>query len=143
MLLDAVTKFFHDTIRRKLEEHGIASSYRRIIFHLAHNDGISQSELVNLTHLSAPTISVTLDKMEREGVVTKKTAENDGRQSLIFLTEKGEKLDETIRGCHAESEKELLCGLPEEEQRELHTLLLKMSENIEENFHPIRREKNN
>ena len=131
--IDIISKMFHDTMRHKLEENGIAPGYRRVIFHLVHHDGITQSELTKMAHLSAPSISVMIEKMEREGLVEKKSDESDGRQSRISLTQAGHGLVEIINMNVKETEKIALEGLKAEETDTLKRLLDRVFNNLEKN----------
>ena len=64
MLINEISKLFHDKMRETCEKLGFKNGYRQILMFLAHNDGATQVELVRVSHLKAPTISVTLKKME-------------------------------------------------------------------------------
>ena len=97
MVINELSKLFHDRVRTECDKNGIPSGYRHVLFYLAREDGISQLELVKRTHLKAPTISVSLQKMESEGLVIRKPDDNDQRMIRLYLTEKGKKLDELIR----------------------------------------------
>ena len=59
---------FGKYVCRELEAIGMRSSYRHVMKPLMEQDGMTQLELVNLTQLKAPTISITLRNMEREGI---------------------------------------------------------------------------
>ena len=50
---------------------------------------MTQLELVNLTQLKAPTISITLRNMEREGIVRREKNDVDRRETHVYITEKG------------------------------------------------------
>ena len=89
MLINDVSRLFDARVRRETEKSGFPQGYRRIIFHLSHNDGLTQNELTKLTHMKAPSISVQLQKMENEKLITRVSDEKDMRKSYIYLTEKG------------------------------------------------------
>ena len=89
MLFNDISRLFNGRVRRETERLGFPQGYRRIVFHLSHNECLTQNELVKLTHMKAPSISVQLQKMEQEKLITRKTDEKDMRKSYIYLTEKG------------------------------------------------------
>ena len=68
----------HDTVKM-IKEHmkkcgeraGLNTTYFRIIRCIDVFGSVSQVDLVNYTHLKAPTISLTLKNMEYEGIVKK------------------------------------------------------------------------
>ena len=69
MVINDLSKIFHYKLRRLADESGLNESYRHILFHLVHKDGVTQLELARATNLRPPTISVTLQKMQEEGYV--------------------------------------------------------------------------
>ena len=60
---------------------------------LAIHDGINQREVVRLTHLRPPTVSVILQKMETEGLVECRNDPNDQRARIVYLSEEGRRRD--------------------------------------------------
>ncbi|MBQ7821432.1 MAG: winged helix-turn-helix transcriptional regulator [Clostridia bacterium] len=131
MEIGDISKMFHDILRLKLEDAGISHGYRHVIFHLAHNDSLTQSELTKMAHLSAPSVSVTVEKMEREGLVEKRADELDGRQTRISLTDAGREADKRMVENLIATEKCALEGLDGQELETLKSLLIKMYDNLE------------
>ena len=131
MRIHDAAKLYRDRMRRLSEQDGLPSSYRMLIFHLAHMDpGVTQLDLVKATHLKPPTVSVTLQKMERDGLVTRQSNENDLRQTLVYLTDRGKAIDDRIRVMHEEADTAALAGLTDEEIENLSTLLNKVIDNL-------------
>lgn len=131
MEIGDISKMFHDILRLKLEDAGISHGYKQIIFHLAHNDGVTQSELTKMAHLSAPSVSVTVDKMEREGLVEKRPDELDGRQTRISLTDAGRETDKRMLENIKSTEKTALAGFKASEIETLKKLLVRVYDNLE------------
>ena len=94
MLCNEVSKMFRNTMRENTEDQRVQGSYREILFHLAYEDGRSQLELANLTHLKPPTVSVALAKLEDEGYVAREADPMDARRTRVYLTDKGKAIDE-------------------------------------------------
>ncbi|NLD87945.1 MAG: MarR family transcriptional regulator [Clostridiales bacterium] len=92
MLARDVNKLMHLQLCEKEQAMGFKSSYRMILFHLFWQDGISQLRLAEKCRLKPPTVSVTLQNMEREGLVTRKISEADQREMLVYITEEGRKI---------------------------------------------------
>lgn len=126
MLISDVNKIFHSRIRTKANENNLASCYQPIIFFLEHNDGLTQLDLVRLTRLKAPTISLTLQKMEQEGYVVRKPSEDDARKINIYLTDKGHEYDRKIISLIEELENQILPKLEISEKEELERVLTKL-----------------
>jgi DNA-binding MarR family transcriptional regulator len=68
----------------------------RIFLYLWENNGILQSELVNLSGKDKAGIARTLDVMERQDLIVRTSIESDQRQKRILLTNKGKKLKDVL-----------------------------------------------
>ena len=101
-----IAKLHRDFTRRKSEQDGLPCGYRMLLFHLSIMEpGVTQLQLVKAARLKPPTVSVTLQKMEKDGLVTRRSNENDLRQTLVFLTDKGKAINESIRASHDECDR--------------------------------------
>lgn len=130
MLLNEVSHLMGDRIHSHHDELFAQRSIRLLIMELARRDGRTQLELVNATHLKAPTVSVTMQKLEKEGVVTRRPDEYDQRATRVFLTEKGRELDNRTRKSVFETEEIAMARLSEEERENLSRLLLKVRDSL-------------
>ncbi len=130
MLINDVSRLFDGRVRRETERAGFPQGYRRIVFHLSHNDKLTQNELTKLTHMKAPSISVQLQKMEQEKLITRTADENDLRKSYISLTEKGRECEKFFISKCKETEKVMFDGFSEDELRNLKEYLKKITENL-------------
>ncbi len=95
---------------------------------LAKEDGRTQLELVNATGLKAPTVSVTLQKMEKEGYITRNRDQNDLRATRVFLSDKGRGLIEMQKKGFLEIESRLFDSLGAKDSEAFLSLLLKTEE---------------
>lgn len=130
MLINELSKLFNDQMRQKTEAMGMAEGWRRMLFHLAHNDSLTQLELARRTHLSTPAVSVTLQKMEAEGLVTRKADPNDQRAIRVQLTEQGKEADRKVVGAIHETEDKMLEGISAEEIAAIRPVLERMYANL-------------
>ena len=76
----------------------------------------AQLELAKLTHLTAPTVSVTLQKMEQNGLITRTPDPQDMRQIRVRLTQQGRELHHIVVEIVKETEQNVLSGVTPEEQ---------------------------
>lgn len=125
-----LSKLFRDQLRRASEEAGIPGGYRAILMELSHLESATQYELAKRTHLTPPTVSVTLQKMEHDGYITRTPDENDLRQMRVALTEKGKAAEADNRARANALEQTLLDGLTDEERAQLSALLTTMETNL-------------
>ncbi len=131
MRINDISRLHRDHVRREGDEDGMPNSYRLILFHLAHLDpGVTQLTLVKAANLKPPTVSVTLQKMESEGLVIRKSNEHDLRQTLVYLSDKGRAINERIHNSFASGDSIAMEGLSEEERATLCKLLDKVADNL-------------
>lgn len=130
MLINDISRMFGARMRRAADEEGIPSGYRHLLFYLAHNDGVSQLELVKRTHLTAPTVSVTLQKMEHDGYITRTPDPDDQRQMKVCLTEKGQLIKRRSKDKADETEALAFADMSDTEIAEIKSYLMRIYENI-------------
>ena len=131
MLVNEIARLFHARMK-SVELDGVMSqdSARLIMRELSHEDGVSQLHLTRLTHLKAPTVSVTLRKMEEEGLVVREGDPDDRRAVRVLLTERGRAHNARVFACLHELDALLMEGFDEAEREQLKAFLLRMRENI-------------
>ena len=131
MRIGDISRLYRDSIRRLSEEDGLPASYRPVLFHLSKTKtGVTQLDLVKATHLKAPTISVTLQKMEHDGLVIRKNNENDLRETIVSLSDKGKEINERIRERYENCDRIALAGLSADELATLSETLNKIIDNL-------------
>ena len=139
MLINDCSRMFRHKMRRFADDAGVPCGYRELLMCLAFaksvgKDWLTQYELARHTHLTPPTVSVTLQKMERDGYIVREPDESDMRQMRVTLTEKGLAVDQANRRKAAEIEEQAAQGLTEEEVGELLRLLNVFCQNLGEGF---------
>lgn len=121
---------FGKFVGKELESIGMRASYRHVMKPLMENDGLTQLELVNITKLKAPTISITLRNMEREGIVRREKNDNDRRETHVYITDKGREMHAKILEAFDSAEKAMLAGITDNELKTLGDILAKMENNL-------------
>lgn len=96
---------------------------------LGSHEGISQRELAEFLHLSAPTVTTMLQKMEQEGLVERWNDVTDQRITRIRLTEAGAAQAQELKKVFADYVNTTIGSLPEDDRRELARLLDLVSDN--------------
>lgn len=130
MLIHDIAKGFRDKMRSKADSAGLVDAFRPILFALEKKDGCTQLDIVNFTKLKAPTISLTLQKMEANGLITRTENENDKRITNIYMTEKGRETQQLIKSLFDETDNEFLSCLNEEELDYTKKVLIKMIDHM-------------
>jgi MarR family transcriptional regulator, organic hydroperoxide resistance regulator len=116
---------------RMLSEHGAHPAQIFCIKTLSSHDGITQRDLAELLHISRPTLTVMLQKMEKAGLIERIADEKDQRYTRIWLTKGGWALHEQIHGVLDAIVEAGLGPMSEADQQELARLLGMFAENIQ------------
>ena len=125
-----LSKLFRNQLRSASEEEGVPWSYRSILIELSQSEKLTQYELAKRTHLTPPTVSVTLQKMEHDGYITRTPDEKDLRQMKVALTPKGIETELANRARADALEQKILNGFSDEDLEKLAQLLTHMESNL-------------
>ena len=128
-VINEISKLFGSQIKAMGDKVGFNPTYRPILFNLSREDGKTQLELARLCYLSTPTISLTLQKMENEGLIRRVSDTADARQMRVYLTEVGRTLDNNMREIINNIEIHALHGFSLQEKE----LFMKMLEKVKMN----------
>jgi DNA-binding MarR family transcriptional regulator len=93
---------------------------------------VSQKRLGTELGLSAGTVSLRIDRLERQGLAHRRADPDDGRGALIVLTRQGQELFEACAPEHVANAQDLLAGLTGSERDQLGQLLGKLLYTVEE-----------
>jgi len=106
-----------------LSEHLLESQFSlaeaRIIYELAQREKATATELGSELGLDAGYLSRLLAAFKKRGLISRKPSETDGRQSVIWLTEKGRKAFAELNGRSHNDIEALLGGLSPVDQGRL------------------------
>ena len=131
MLVGEISRLFRARMRR-YDMEGVMSqdSARLLMRELAREDGVSQLHLTTLTHLKAPTVSVTLRRMESEGLVRREQDKMDLRMTRVYLTEQGRAHTRMVQERVQALDAQMTEGFSDAEKELLSSLLKRMRDNI-------------
>lgn len=105
---------------------------QHLLMNLKENDGQSLKELAEKLEIKPATATVMVQRMEKSGLVIKKSDEKDQRVSRIFITNKGYDICKKSEEIKEQMERECFEGFTVEEKIIFRRLLLQMGNNIEE-----------
>lgn len=122
---------YGEFVCRELERVGMKLSYRHVMKPLMEHDSLTQLQLVNITGLKAPTISISLRNMERDGLVSReKKNDFDRRETHVRITGKGRKMYAKVLEILDKAQKTMLKGIPRTELAAMQNTLNKMIANF-------------
>ena len=88
-----VSKLIYDKIKSKSSnEFNKPTSIKLILHALIQKDNVTQLDIVKSTRFKPPTVSITLKKMENEGLVTRTPDPHDLRAVRVTITDKGREM---------------------------------------------------
>lgn len=85
-LTNWAARLFARELERQLAPSGIASAYMPVIFALADGSALTQKELASRAAVEQPTMAATLNRMERDAMITRRRDPGDKRSALVALT---------------------------------------------------------
>jgi DNA-binding MarR family transcriptional regulator len=129
-LLARVSRLVGGRMRMKLEEIGLPHAQGMILFLLWRKDGIAQNVLAHSLHITPPTATSTLQRMERDGWIQRHRDAADQRIVRVYLTEKARALRAEARTLFRKMDEELTSVLTDDERRILTSSLLKVQEHL-------------
>jgi DNA-binding MarR family transcriptional regulator len=111
-------------------ELGLHTGQEWVLFQLWREDGLTQSALVNNLGVEPPTITKTIDRLEKAGLVERRTDPDDARVSRVYLTPAGCALEAPVKQVWDDLEAQTVQGLSEIEI----ALLRRLLDQIKHNF---------
>ena len=132
MLVNEVGRLWHRLVEDGAPEEFRQKSNRAILRELSIRDGVYQLDLAESTHLKPPTISVTLGKLEADGIIFRTVDPMDLRATKVYLTEKGHEINAKLHSRLKNADEAALRGLSEEETQTLLSLLGRVKDNLTE-----------
>ncbi|HZD92087.1 MAG TPA: helix-turn-helix domain-containing GNAT family N-acetyltransferase [Pseudolabrys sp.] len=105
----------------------------RVLYEIAHGDGLTASDVARALDLDAGYLSRVLRNFERRGLIARKTSKADARQSHLSLTAKGRK---TFAPAEQRSDKDvadMLARLGGDEQSRLVSAMQTIERLLDEN----------
>ena len=113
-----------------LKQYDLKTWQAGILFALHHNSGLSQRELAKKMRLTPPTITAGIQKMEKRGLIVRRSDAQDQRIMRLYLTDKAEECIEQIQEVIRQMEEMLIQGFTLEEKILLRRFLLQILENL-------------
>jgi MarR family transcriptional regulator, organic hydroperoxide resistance regulator len=116
---------------RMMSEQGGHPAQSGCLQVIAHNEGISQRELADMMHLSAPTVTAMVQKLERNGLIERTDDPCDQRVTRLKLTDAGRALNDDLRVARHRHMAATIGALSEADQHEFSRILALLGDNAE------------
>jgi len=132
LLIKRTSKIFRERLNRNFAEagHDVTSEQWRIIRCLGHKDGQRQQDLADVVHKDKTCITRIVDSMEKRDLVVRIPDRLDRRQNLIYLTNKGKKLQEELMQIFLQTNLEAQDGIGTDQLDAFRDILAKINHNL-------------
>ena len=106
-------------IGERLLQSPFSLAEMRVLYEIANRENVSAVDLAEELRLDAGYLSRILRRFQKGGLVRRETSAEDGRRSLLSLTEKGQRTFATLNARQEEDVAALLTRVPAAGQRRL------------------------
>ncbi len=112
----------------RLAKEKLAPRHAGILRILNSTPAITQQKLATLLGMVPSRLVVFVDEMEELGLIERRENPDDRRRYALHITEKGRSTLKTIARISREHSQALFAAIPEDEQRQLATLLQRIAD---------------
>ncbi len=130
LLLVQICRAHRNIVAAALDEIRVHVGQEHVVYRLAIEEGIAQVQLAEALCLDASTVTKMLIRLQRDGVIERRTDPEDARVLRVYLTPRGRALVEPVIAIWSRVEARLMAGLTETEQVLLRRLLLQVLSNL-------------
>jgi len=92
--LGALTRRIINYCNNRLKDLGITLSQSFVLLSLLEQDGSSVKAIASALQLDSPAVTGLVDRLAKQGLVSRQEDPNDRRSTLVFLTQEGRKIAE-------------------------------------------------
>ena len=127
--LTATVRALRARLDRELRTEGLRLGQYQVLSILWEEDGLTPRELSNRLSVEMPTVTRTVQRMVRDGLVRREDHPSDARSVYIRLTDKGEAMRPMIQRLLERETAHFLSGFSDDERRQFIALLERMLSN--------------
>jgi DNA-binding MarR family transcriptional regulator len=114
----------------QLARIGLHSGQDGLLKALGDDDGQSMSDLAAMLGVQPPTVTKMISRLAAQDYVERRSSAGDGRQALVFLTERGRRAIAQIDKVWKRIEKDALSEIDDRDRKKLRKLLRQVSRNL-------------
>jgi len=116
-------------VDRTLQNSGLRLGQYQVLRHLWDEDGLTPREIADRLDVEMPTVTRTVQRMVRDGLVQRRAHPGDARSVRIYLTKRGSDLRPVLTEIVGEQTERALRGFSAQERSEFAELLERLAEN--------------
>lgn len=111
-LIRRCQQYYGDLYAREAGASELTKQQFTVLAALEHNDGVSQTALVEITGIDRSTLAEMVRRMLERNLVSRERTEEDQRANAVAITPSGRKALRSARNAADRAEKALLDALP-------------------------------
>ncbi len=119
---DKISSWEHSVVKGT----GLSPAQMHTIEVIGHHQNLRMKELAERLAVTTGTLTISVDKLEKKGLVARKPHKSDRRSWLIVLTEEGKEIFSHHHQLHEDFTEEISQQLSKEEVASLSNLLSKV-----------------
>lgn len=131
-LMNRIMRRYNQTLLARMREYDLSIPKMRALASLAVRDGLTVNELAVYSMAQQPTMSRTLDQLERDGLITRTASKIDSRVRHCSLTEAGHEMYRLTWPEMDAAESAMFAGVSDEDRAQLLSTLGRMLDNIKQ-----------
>ncbi len=116
-------------VDRTLQGSGLRLGQYQVLRHLWEEDGLTPREIADRLDVEMPTVTRTVQRMVRDGLVQRRAHPADARSVRIYLSKRGSDLRPVLTEIVGEQTERALRGFSTAERAEFAELLERLAEN--------------
>ena len=112
-LLHGTARAWRQKLDARLKPMGLSQAKWRTLMHLSlAEDALTQTEIAGRLGVEEPSVVTLLNRLEKEGWVTRKSSARDRRCKMVLLGRRAQRVIAEINATAAKLRHELLAGIP-------------------------------
>lgn len=127
--IGAAVRGLRSRLDRALQEAGLRLGQYQLLRLLWEHDGLTPRELADRLTVEMPTVTRTVQRLVRDGLVRRHAHPSDARSVRIYLTERGRRVRERVSEIFAQETERALEGFSAGERATLVELMRRMAAN--------------
>jgi DNA-binding MarR family transcriptional regulator len=122
-LMRRCQQLYGDLYARETSHRDLTKQQFTVLAALEHNDGVSQTALVEMTGIDRSTLAEMVRRMLERQLLSRERTEEDARANAVAITQAGRKALKSARAASDRAERALLEALPAAERTKFIKLL--------------------
>lgn len=117
-------------IHKEAADKNFYPGQMHLLRYASENELCNQNELAKILHVSKASVAVSVKRMEKNGLLSRREDEKDRRIMHISVTEKGKKCMASINEAFSKVDKAMFYGFSDEEIKTLNSYLERICANL-------------